>query len=193
MPAPTTSALRTVICRFSCRQESTERLAQRQIEKERRGDPLVAAILRGLEFGCEAVYPISGDAHGRRAVAEGSERRRMYLEPDGRVERGEVAGGSDDLETGLAREPRKALDDSRRHSRQTDRLMDEIPVPGEGLQGRARSRGRAGQGLLPQEPAAGAKKIGDAPKRAYRVGLVHEEEPGVGQVEGTGERRGRQV
>src|SRR3954469_18220684 len=88
MPAPTTNALRTLICRFSGRRESTERLAQRQIEEERRGDPLVAAVLRGQEFACEAVYSISGDAHARRAVAEGGERRRMYLESHRRVEPG---------------------------------------------------------------------------------------------------------
>ncbi len=39
------------------------------------------------------------------------------------------------------------------------------------------------QRLLRHDPAAGAKESSDPAERPDRIGLVHQEEPGIGQVE----------
>ena len=46
-----------------------------------------------------------------------------------------------------------------------------------------RPRGRAAQRLLCHDPAARAKQTRDPAEGPYRVGLVHQEKPGIRQVE----------
>ena len=71
--------------------------------------------------------------------------------------------------------------------------MNQIPMVGDGLQARVRSRRRAFQRLLRDKPAARAKEIGNTAKGPYRVGLVHQEGPRKGQIERAAQRRGIQV
>jgi hypothetical protein len=72
-------------------------------------------------------------------------------------------------------------------------LISQIPLAGEGLQVRVRSRRRAGQRFSRDEPAARAKEICNVAEGPYRVGLVHQEEPRIGQIERAAQRRGIQL
>ena len=57
---------------------------------------------------------------------------------------------------------------------------------------RVRSRGRDTQRLLRNEPAARAKETGNPPQGPDRIGLVHQEQPRIGQIERAAQRGGIQ-
>src|SRR4029079_17453272 len=81
-------------------------------------------------------------------------------------------------------EPRETIDRVVWH---TDDLfqesVQEIPVRNKRVMLRVRSRRWVPQRLLRDEPSAGAKQAGDAAQGLPGVGLMHEKEPRVGQVE----------
>ena len=57
---------------------------------------------------------------------------------------------------------------------------------------RVRSRGRDAQRLLGNKPAARAKETSNAAQGPYRIGLVHQEQPRIGQIKRAAQRCGIQ-
>jgi hypothetical protein len=108
--------------------------------------------------------------------------------PQLRVMGHEVAAHPGDLEASLPRRPREVLDGPGWHPSPLQQRMQQLPVAGEGGQVRVRLRGRGAQRLLRNQPAARAKQLRDPTERPHRVGLVHQEEPRIGQIERAAQR-----
>ena len=92
------------------------RLAQDQVEKERRGHPLVSARFRGPEDGDYVIDHLGGDACLDGALSRRRETARVDLETGHRVLGREEAVRLGDLQTRLAGRSRQALDGPARYA-----------------------------------------------------------------------------
>lgn len=98
----------------------------------------------------------------------------MKFESQLRIEGPEVTIYLGNLQARGAGGSLQALDVPARCTGHVHYLVQEVPIGGEGGQVRMRARRRAGQGLLRDDPTAGAKEASDLAEGPRRVGLLHQ-------------------